>query len=191
MLCETQLVQIGSNGAEHLREGGILYHLVHRNCSFFGWLSYLVEAPIFEIGVDARGERLLGLRQGLFTVAGCDGDNFIYKEQTEDFALWLFTHQKRIAFALFEVVEPLNMVQRDMPCLKLLEQVDLQTSQFGRIHVHDFTHDFSFQYKPLCVRVNETFATSKNYIQYTLNTRFVKYSSFPHFVVRCSVVESL
>lgn len=85
MLCETQLVQITPEGAEHFRKGGILHQLVHYNRSFFRCIPLPVELPIFEVGVDASLENVLGLRQGLRAVAFTDGDGFFTaRKQTKD-----------------------------------------------------------------------------------------------------------
>jgi len=50
----------------------------------------------------------------------------------------------RIAGLLADVIEPLNVVQCDLPFANFLELVDLQTSQFGRVCADDCAHRFSF-----------------------------------------------
>jgi hypothetical protein len=47
-LCQTQLVQIGPEGAKHLYKGAILYQFVNIYRSLFGGNTGLVGTPVFE-----------------------------------------------------------------------------------------------------------------------------------------------
>lgn len=56
----------------------------------------------------------------------------------------LFTCHERIAFIFAETIKPLEVVHCDVTLSHLLQQVDLQTSQFGRICV-DGIHRYAFR----------------------------------------------
>jgi len=83
MLCEAQLVQIGSNRSEYLHKAGIFRHLVDFDRNFFGWMACLRKFPVGEITIDEGFENLFCFRKEVLAIASRNDESLTAFDDAE------------------------------------------------------------------------------------------------------------